>query len=237
MIEEARFLPYETSLPPSGRVLVIAPHPDDEVIGCGGAVCHHIRAGNPVHIVIVTDESGNAGAVRRREARAAASVSGADGPTFLAFPDRGVRQHRAALARRLATEMHRHRPDVVYAPGAQEAHPDHFEVALATVGAVHSLDCALDLMFYEVGVPLAPNLLIDITEDLSDKLAALRCYASQLAQRPYDRHVAAMATFRSYTLPQAVLAAEAFLRVRSTDLGDRSKLFGVGRQTEMAGWP
>ena len=70
--------------------MVLAPHPDDEVFGCGGAIASHVRAGVPLHVVILTDGSrfGEASG-RANESRAAAEVLGYGGPEFWSLADRG----------------------------------------------------------------------------------------------------------------------------------------------------
>jgi hypothetical protein len=69
------------------------------------------------------------------------------------------------------------------------------------------------LILYEVGVPLHPNLLLDISAHLPTKQAAMACFVSQMAQQAYGDHLLALNRFRTYTLPQTVRAAEAYRRV------------------------
>src|ERR1700690_4452808 len=85
-----------TSFPPVGKVLVIAPHPDDEVFGCGGTVSLLRDSGGIVTTIIVTngaesddDASGTLIEIRAEESRAAAKARGLNAPIFWGLPDRG----------------------------------------------------------------------------------------------------------------------------------------------------
>ena len=69
------------------------------------------------------------------------------------------------------------------------------------------------LAFYEVGTPLNPNSLLDITTYEETKARAIECFTSQLAQQDYGRQILALNAFRSYTLPTGVRLAEAYLIV------------------------
>src|SRR5690349_12478109 len=91
-IPEAEAIPFEPLNLRGERLLVLAPHPDDEVIGCGGLVALHLREGRAVRVVVATD-GGQAGepAERQRESRAAlASLGGGAEIEFLNFPDRAL---------------------------------------------------------------------------------------------------------------------------------------------------
>ena len=99
---EQTFIPYhaETRLG-RGRMLVFAPHPDDEVLGCGGAILSHVAAGESVRVIIATDGAfGAADATayaetRQMESRAAAAVLGYGEPEFWGLPDRGLHADEA----------------------------------------------------------------------------------------------------------------------------------------------
>jgi N-acetylglucosamine malate deacetylase 1 len=110
--------------------LVVAPHPDDEAIGCGGAVLSHRSAGDRVDVVFLT--SGEAGGhgierpgeTREAEARAAAEILGVESLEFWREPDGRLRARRA-LIDRLAQRIRAVRASVLYAPHRGDDHPDH----------------------------------------------------------------------------------------------------------------
>lgn len=219
---EDKLIPgHAVPLIPARAVLVLAPHADDEVFGCGGALAGHAAAACPVTVIVVSDgayAAADAGAraariaVREAESAAAAAVLGYPAPQFWQLPDRGV-VYGEDLISRIQTAIAAAAADLVYAPALSEMHPDHRALAMAAVEAVRR--CAaerpgLRLAMYEVGVPLAPNVLLDITAQIEQKAAAMRCFASQLAVQAYDAHIAALNRYRTYTLPATVQAAEAF---------------------------
>lgn len=212
---ESQFIPYQ-ALPvlPAQSVLVLAPHADDEVFGCGGALAAHVAAGIPVRVVVLTDgmAGGDAPSVvaeREAESRAAAAVLGYPAPEFWRLPDRGL-GYGEWLVERLLTAIHETGADLVYAPSCFEIHPDHRALSMAAVEAVRRAGAGTRLAMYEVGVPLRPDTLVDITPYLPAKQEAMACFASQLARQRYDEQIASLNRYRAYTLPPAVQAAEAF---------------------------
>jgi len=214
---ETDFIPYQAVAHlPARHALVLAPHPDDEVFGCGGAILAHVQHGIPVSVIILTDGGlyGDA-AVRMAESRSAATLLGCGEPEFWAYPDRGLR-HDQDLVGRLVQKIVATGADLVYAPSPWEVHPDHRQTASAAAQAV--LDTGVRIAYYEVGSPLRPNLLLDITAHAAAKMQAMRCFASQMEQQDYARHIAALNQYRTYTLPREVTAAEAYLLLSAADL-------------------
>lgn len=224
---EQRIVPYQAQTCIEARsVLVLAPHADDEVFGCGGALAAHAQRGHRIHVIVLTDGAfGRRGealseaiAVREAESAAAAALLGYASPEFWRIPDRELLSVAPVVAR-LARTLEERQPDLVYAPSLREMHPDHWHLAMALRSAL--VQCArpgLRWASYEVGVPLAPNVLVDITAQADLKLRAMRCFGSQLRQQRYDEHIQALNRFRSYTLGQEVLSAEAFHLVDSQAL-------------------
>jgi LmbE family N-acetylglucosaminyl deacetylase len=124
-----------------GRVVVLAPHADDESLGCGGTLALLARAGQPAHVVVVTDGTGShpnsAGhpparlrSLRETEAQRAVRLLGHGGRVeFLRFPDSGLPSEGTAAfeaaARRLAGLVDDLRPDTVLVPWRRDPHCDH----------------------------------------------------------------------------------------------------------------
>jgi len=227
---ENLIIPYHAAQLPKGRsVLVLAPHSDDEVFGCGGVLALHAAAGARISIMIMTDGAARAGdekkaeiALREDESRAAAEVLGLPSPVFWRLPDRGL-EYGEALVGRIGAAMAECHADLVYAPSLLEIHPDHCAAAMSALEAVRRQGEGVSIAFYEVGQPGRPNCLVDITEVFEKKRVAMRCFASQLKYQPYDEHIAALNRYRSYTLPREVLAVEAFELLSAETLrGDRA---------------
>lgn len=220
MIDEQRLVPYASApLPLAAAVLALAPHADDEVFGCGGALALHARAGVPVAVVIATDGAARDDSIADRlaESRAAAACLGIPAPTCWHLPDRGL-EYGEDLVGRILRAIHETGADLVYAPSPAEAHPDHRALALAAIEAARRTVGNLRLVLYEIGVPLAPTMLLDITAAHAAKREAMRCFASQLAHQRYDEQIDALNRYRSYTLPAEVEVAEAFRVVDAATL-------------------
>jgi LmbE family N-acetylglucosaminyl deacetylase len=188
------------------NVVVIAPHPDDEAIGCGGAICLHGQRGDRVAAVFLT--SGELGMkkrpcaeawkIREQEAEHAAEVLGIAALSFLRRPDGSVDNDIEATATALRPVLEREAPTVIYLPHAQEWHPDH-SVCLSVVRqALQSSDLPLPtLLTYEIWTPMAQyDHGEDITGVMRRKLQAIRCYRSQVEHFRYDRAVRGLNQYR-----------------------------------------
>lgn len=205
------------------NVLVIAPHPDDECLGCGGAICLHVARGDRVRAVFLSSgETGlkhlapeEAWRVREAEADDAAQVLGLAGLHFLRRPDWHVGDDIAGAAAALRPILTAFAPSLIYLPHDGEWHPDH-RAALPIVRA--ALDGAVPLPLvraYEVWTPLAAyDDLEDITAVMRRKLAALRCHRSQIGHFRYDRAIRGLNQYRG-ALGARTGYAEAFQIVQA----------------------
>jgi len=237
---EAEAIPYEPALLRGERLLVLAPHSDDEVIGCGGLVALHLRERRPVRVVVATDgaQAGQA-AVREEESRRALASLGDAELVFLRFPDRGLEQSGAA--ERIREELMAFRPDLILVPSPIEIHPDHLALARLFVELVQGdellfADLAVArVAFYEVGQPLRPNAIVDISDVAEAKYAAVAEYASQLALRDYVAYARGLNAYRAMTLPPATKYAEGYFVVdlpslRTTSFGELRGQVGAPRE-------
>ena len=126
-------------------VLVIAPHPDDESIGCGGALrLHRLRGDRVVAVFLTSGELGlkhlpreAAWEIREREARCAAKILGCVEVAFLRRPDWFVGSDVKGAAKALRPILKREAPQMIYLPHPADAHPDH-QAALPVVRAALS---------------------------------------------------------------------------------------------------
>jgi len=188
------------------NILVVAPHPDDEVLGCGGALCQHAAAGARVVVAFLT--SGELGLkhlpraeawrVREQEARRAARILGLAGVEFLRGPDWSVGEATVQLARLLRTIVQREKPHLIYLPQPADWHPDH-QAALPLLRLVFDRRGRKtpELRAYEVWSPLpAFDQVVDITALMPRKLRALRAHKSQLEEFDYVRAIKGLNQFR-----------------------------------------
>jgi LmbE family N-acetylglucosaminyl deacetylase len=211
---ESEAIPYDAHDLRGERLLVLAPHPDDEVIGCGGVVAQHLREGRRVHVVVATDggEAGE-GADRESESRRGLERLGdAFELTFLRFRDRHLAEDVESLREQLAVILRTTRPDLVLVPSPIEIHPDHVALANAFLAAVQGdpglfADAAVaHVAFYEVSQPIRPNALVDISDVAEAKYEAIAAHGSQTALRDYASYARGLNAYRSMTLPAAKFA-------------------------------
>jgi LmbE family N-acetylglucosaminyl deacetylase/glycosyltransferase involved in cell wall biosynthesis len=218
-MNESDLIPYEPVLEIQAlRVLVLAPHPDDEVFGCAGTIASHLRQGARVHVVVLTDGAKHGSIhVRNQECLAAAATLGYGAPEFWHEGDRSLVAHEA-LTTRLVHLLVSENIDLLYAPSPWEIHPDHRQAAWLALEGAKRAGSLCRIAFYEVGSPLRPNVLLDITQHLDLKQRAMACFKSQMVHQPYDEQITALNRFRTYTLPATVKAAEAFLLLAHHEL-------------------
>ena len=187
-------------------VLVLAPHPDDEAIGCGGAIASHADAGDRVLVLFLTSgeiglpmlSSAAAWAKREAEARRAVADLGAELAGFLRLPDGGVGRDVERSAAAVAAALSGIVPDRIYLPHPDEDHADH-AACLPVLGRAYAILGRPEpwLLGYEVWTPLGRY---DTVENVSAvyhrKLTALRRHQSQLAGFDYDRAVEGLNAYR-----------------------------------------
>ena len=187
------------------NVLVVAPHPDDEAIGCGGAICLHVARGDRVTAVFLT--SGELGLkhlprdeawhVRESEARSAADVLGLANLTYLRSPDWTLGEHVEETATHLQPLLSAENPDVIYLPHPGDAHPDHHAALPIVRHALRAHGRLPRLLGYEVWTPLAEyNEVMDISGVMERKLEAIKRYRSQLGHFQYERAVRGLNEYR-----------------------------------------
>lgn len=216
------------------NILVIATHPDDEVLGCGGVMARHSDHGDIVHVIIVTrgipelfpyervEET-------RTELRAAHDILGVSGVTFLDFPaPRLDTVPGCDLADAIGGVISQFQPRIVYAPHRGDIHGDHQATYWATLVATRPINgcsvrrvlCYETLSETEWGSPVGdqafiPTVFVGISDSLERKLDAMSCYRSQLRQPPHPRSlrsIEALACLRGGTV--GLHATEAFMLVR-----------------------
>lgn len=203
------------------RVLVLAPHPDDEVFGCGGTITLLAEAGAIVTCVVLTDGAGRSPnwektvQVREAESCAAAAVLNIHRPEFWRLPD-GKLGEQCDLGTRLREYVDSADCELLFLPSAFERHPDHYALSLVATKAIANREKPLELAFYEVGEPLAFTTLVDISPVLARKIEAMQCFQSELKFQHYDKQIEGLNRYRSFTATSPLVqAAEAFLVVQA----------------------
>jgi N-acetylglucosamine malate deacetylase 1 len=186
------------------KVLVIAAHPDDEVLGAGGTLIRHFKNGDEARVVIVC----SAKSVRYREgehdqpgdAQRASHYLGAR-TTGLGFPDQRLDAgSNLELIQAVEREVREFQPDIVYTHHWGDVNADHARIAEAVDVATRPFAAPWIQRVYAFETPsstewtasqrdrpFAPNVFCDITHELDRKLDAMRCYQSELRPYPHPR--------------------------------------------------
>ena len=221
------------SFPATRRALVLAPHPDDETIGCGGTVALLTAGGTTVTVAVATSgemsvagdgTSADVAHRRRQQAADACRVLGTSKPIFLGLPDGGLMANREALSSRIGQLLGERRPGVVFAPWPLDAHPDHMALAVALADALDGRDC--EVWAYEVWGALTPNRVVDVTSAWPTKEAALRCHAGSDAF-DLDSHLA-LGRWRSIFGLSGKGYAEAFLALEGAEFVELVRAISTG---------
>jgi LmbE family N-acetylglucosaminyl deacetylase len=222
---ESDAIPYEPAVLRGERLLVLAPHPDDEVIACGGLVAQHLAEGREVRIVVVTDggEAGEA-SLREEESLRGIGILGNATVEFFRVPDRKLAEQTDVVKSRLRAIAAAFTPDLILVPGIEEIHPDHRALANLFCELVQQDETLFSelavarVAFYEVSRPLEPNAIVDITDVAEAKYAAIAAHASQTQLRDYAAYARGLNAYRAMTMPPSVKYAEAYLVVGLPEL-------------------
>ncbi len=217
------------------NVLVIAPHMDDEVLGCGGTIGRHVDEGDHVSVCIVANRAYghiyDPEAIEREKAaaRAAQAVLGYQDLIFLDCPDERLDARLIDLIVPLEKVCQEARPHIAYVCHRGDMNQDHravFEAALVACRPYAASSPIRSLRAFEVPSStdfappypdwtFAPNLYVDIAEHLDKKIAALRCYEREMRTFPHPRSPEGLRVYAQKRGMEAGMpAAEAFSLIR-----------------------
>jgi LmbE family N-acetylglucosaminyl deacetylase len=219
------------------RVLVVAAHPDDELLGCGGTIAWHATRGDLVDVLIMAtgatsrDDPAALAYVEalQASARRAAGILGAREPRFLGLPDNRLDSlDLLDVVKRLENVLAETRPEVVYTHFDGDLNVDHEITARAVLTAARPFPSAVTRAIYAFETlsstewrpsgaiaGFRPARFVDIGPFLERKIEALACYAGEMRDFPHPRSpeaVRALATLRGAAAGLA--AAEAFMVLR-----------------------
>lgn len=171
--------------PPFGdSMLVVAPHQDDEAIGCGGALALQARTGRSAFVVLLQDGADGHDelgmtrpelvTLRNEESRRAAAVIGIEPPLFLGHAD--LAASAAAAAEQLRRVISERKVDAIFVPFMLDGHPDHRQANYILAAALTNIDRGVRVFGYEVWGLCIPNVVVVIDDVIEEKLAMLRCF-------------------------------------------------------------
>ena len=225
----------------SKSILVVAAHPDDEVLGCGGTIIRHVEAGDPVRVLIVAEGATSRQLQRDRiqagreltalasAAEKAGSILGVESIELLDLPDNRLDSlDRLDLIKIIEERFDRHKPEVVYVHHAGDVNVDHRRLHEAVVTASRPIpgQSVKKLFSFEVasstewqppgsGPSFMPNYFVDISGQWQQKKKALIAYNSEMRTWPHARSLEAVEYLSRWRGAQVgIEAAEAFCLLR-----------------------
>jgi LmbE family N-acetylglucosaminyl deacetylase len=194
-------------------ILVIAAHPDDEVLGCGATIARHTKDGDSVHIVILAEGVTSRDEQRDRSVRdgelselataahMAKDILGAQTLDLHDFPDNRMDSvDLLDIVKVIEKYIRMFEPEIIYTHHAGDVNIDHRRIHEAVITACRPVPSQLvkTLLFFEVAsstecqtpgsAPVfAPNWFVDVSETLTIKIRALQAYRSEMRPRPHPR--------------------------------------------------
>lgn len=217
------------------QIIVVAPHPDDETLGCGGTLLKHKSAGNAIHWLIVTEMQQEIGysleqiRKREKEIEEVTRKYGFDSMHSLKLPTVHLDTvPMATLISKMGKIFEKIKPIEVYLPYRGDVHTDHSVVfdAVSALSKWFRYPSVKKLLAYETlsetefginpDIPVfRPNVFVDITGFLEKKIEIMKCYSGEMKDFPFPRSaeaIEALAKFRGSTI--GTKSAEAFMLLK-----------------------
>ncbi len=216
-------------------VLIVAAHPDDEVLGCGGTIARHVQKGDAVSVLILADGVGARSpqesklkeilSERRQSAEKACEILGVTNLDLLGYPDNAMDTVPLLhIVKDIEKAIERHRPNIVYTHHSSDVNIDHRIAHDAILAACRPQqeNPVRQIMFFETpsstewrtpqSTPIfSANWFVDVSDTLKIKIEALKAYSRELRDFPHPRSLEAiehLARWRGATA--GLKAAEAF---------------------------
>ena len=193
------------------RVLICAAHPDDETIGCGGAIAHHVKDKDKVYCIYMTDGVGARHSKtkdklinqRKKNSLLAAKILGFKWLLDCCgnFPDNGMDKVRLLdVVKMIEKTKKKIRPHIVYTHSPNDLNVDHRIVAQATLTAFRpqakeiwekilafEIPSSTDFAYFKKNKTFQPNYFLDIKKYWNKKKKALQAYKIEMKKFPNSR--------------------------------------------------
>ena len=207
---------------PLKKVLVVAAHPDDEILGCGGTMARHASEGDEVNVVFMADgvtsrsdktDFSDEINKRKQAAKKACAVVAARQPQFLDLSDNQMDKYTVLeITQKLESVIDQIKPEIIYTHHSKDLNVDHqiTHQAVMTACRPQPNSYVSEIYSFEIlsstgwAAPTAentfiPNTFIDISKQWKKKVEALHCYDDELKSLPHARSyrsIEALATYR-----------------------------------------
>lgn len=224
-------------------VLVVAAHPDDEILGVGGTVARHAAAGDKVYAIILGEGQTSRGEHREdissevvqelhKNTMESAKAVGFEDVFFADFPDNRFDQvDLLDIVKAVEKRVKSLKPEIIYTHYSGDLNIDHQYTARAVLTATRPIgDYCVDEIYafetlsstewnfdYSAQPAFCPNVFVDITDYYEKKEQAMNCYVSELCTFPHPRSLTGMDVLsRTRGMASGMERAEAFMLIRKT---------------------
>jgi LmbE family N-acetylglucosaminyl deacetylase len=215
----------------SQKVLVVAVHPDDETLGCGGTLLKHKANNDEIHWLICTQVpyTHSYHKTREKEIEIVKDMYGFDSVHSLGLDTMHVDEHRVIdLISKISKVINEIKPSIIYLPFKSDVHTDHKKIFEACYSCTKSFRYPFIKKIYMMEVvsetefapatkeeAFVPNVYVDITEYIDKKVEIMSQYKSEMAEAPFPRsedNIRALSIFRGCSC--GVKNAESFMLLK-----------------------
>jgi LmbE family N-acetylglucosaminyl deacetylase len=212
------------------KVLVIAAHPDDEILGCGGSIARHVSDGDTVYSIIACEGESlrykNTNVNQKIYIENARKILGVEKNFLLEFPDQKLDTYSLIdIIKPLESIIQLYKPNIIYCQHGGDINKDHqilFDAAMVALRPVHDYIEEIRTFYTvgstELGNPMnfIPNLWVNIDKFIHTKIEAFSQYLSEIKEYPHPRSLKGLEILSQYTGNQVVMNnAESFMIIRS----------------------
>ena len=200
------------------KVLVIAVHPDDETLGCGGVLLKHKANGDKIYWLICTNLNKNHKYYpkREKEINKVSKLFKFNGVHRLPFITTQVDQYSMTeIIEKISQVINKVKPNIIYLPFKEDVHTDHKKIFEASYSCTKSFRYPFIKKIYMMETlsetefapsikkdSFIPNTFVDITKHIDKKIQIMNIYKSEIKRHPFPRakkYILALATFRGAT--------------------------------------
>jgi len=186
------------------KILIIAPHGDDEVLGCGGTIARYSNEGQEINLCIVSKPHQPKWSIdyinnRENEILKSCKTLGISSSISLGLPTTDLTKYidYSTLIDKISEVIKDIKPDILYIPYNGDLHQDHIKISECSLVASRPDRCDIKKVFmYETlsetewGLyGFTPNVYVDISKFIKKKLQAMECYSSELKEHPHPRSI------------------------------------------------
>jgi len=200
------------------KVLIIAVHPDDETLGCGGTLLKHKANGDEIHWLICTqtDEEKDFYKIREKEIEKVTKMYGFYSVTNLKLKTMQVDEYSMSeLIVKISKVINEVKPNIIYLPFKGDVHSDHRKIFEASYSCTKSFRYPFIKKIYMIETlsetefapstkedSFIPNIFVDISDYMEKKVEIMKVFQSELAEHPFprsERNLRALSTLRGAT--------------------------------------